>query len=229
MTQMKRNTETTSITFGLVGASGFGREVMPYIQPALSVLFPQMSTVIAYVETEPEADEVNGFPLISEKQFLTRDSTEKFFNIAIANSKVREEIADRMISHGAKPLSVKAPAAIDLGHNDIGVGAILCSFTHINPNASIGRFFHCNIYSYVAHDCRIGDFVTFAPNVHCNGNIHIDHHAYIGTGAVLRQGTPEQPLLIGEGAVVGMGAVVTKNVAPYTTVVGNPAKPLEKK
>ena len=30
-------------------------------------------------------------------------------------------------------------------------------------------------------------------------------------------------------AVVGMGAVVTKSVAPFTTVVGNPAAPLEKK
>ena len=219
----------TSIKFGLIGASGFGREVMPYVQSTLPKIFPQSSTAIAYVETEPEEDEVNGLPLLSEKQFLTPDSTEKFFNIAIANSKIREEIANRIIRHGANPLSIKAPSAINLGHNDIGVGAILCSFTHINPNASIGKFFHCNIYSYVAHDCRIGDFVTFAPNVHCNGNIHIDHHAYIGTGAVLKQGTPKQPLLIGEGAVVGMGAVVTKNVAPYTTVIGNPAKPLVKK
>ena len=215
--------------FGLVGASGFGREVVPYVQPTLSRLFPRASANISYVETEPAAERVNNFPLISEKQFEAADIAEKYFNIAVANSIIREEIASRLIEYGAKPLSIAAPSSIDLGHNDIGAGAILCSFTHINPNTSIGKFFHCNIYSYVAHDCRIGDFVTFAPNVHCNGNIHIGDHAYIGTGAVLRQGTPERPLLIGEGAVVGMGAVVTKDVAPYITVVGNPAKPLVKK
>ena len=71
----------------------------------------------------------------------------------------------------------------------------------------------------------IGDYVTFAPSVRCNGNIVIEDHAYIGTGAVIKQGTPEKPLVIGKGAVVGMGAVVTKDVPPGVTVVGNPAKP----
>ena len=76
----------------------------------------------------------------------------------------------------------------------------------------------------MAHDCLIGDFVTLAPGVHCNGNVVIEDHAYIGTGAVIKQGQPGQPLVIGRGAVVGMGAVVTRDVPACTTVVGNPAK-----
>ena len=36
-------------------------------------------------------------------------------------------------------------------------------------------------------------------------------------------------LIIGAGAVIGMGAVVINDVPPYTTVVGNPAKPINKK
>ena len=92
----------------------------------------------------------------------------------------------------------------------------------------IGRQFHGNFYSYVAHDCVVGDYVTFAPAVRCLGNVVIEDHAYIGTGAVLRQGTPGNPLVIGRGAVVGMGAIVTKSVPPGVTVVGNPAKPLSK-
>ena len=42
------------------------------------------------------------------------------------------------------------------------------------------------------------------------------------------QGTPDKPRIIGEGAVVGMGAVVTKNVEPGDVVVGNPAKSLKR-
>ena len=98
----------------------------------------------------------------------------------------------------------------------------------MTSNIRIGRYFHANIYSYVAHDCIIGDYVTFAPGVHCNGNIVIEDHAYIGTGAIIKQGNPGRPLVIGHHAVVGMGAVVTRDVPPQTTVIGNPARPMQK-
>ena len=98
----------------------------------------------------------------------------------------------------------------------------------ITADARIGRYFHSNIYSYVAHDCRIGDYVTFAPGVRCNGNVIIEDYAYVGTGAIIKHGLPGKPLVIGRGAVVGMGAVVTKDVPPYATVVGNPAKIFER-
>jgi acetyltransferase-like isoleucine patch superfamily enzyme len=108
--------------------------------------------------------------------------------------------------------------------NEIGQGEILCANTIITSNAKIGKHFHCNIYSYVAHDSIIGDYVTFAPHVCCNGRIIIDDFACIGTGAVFKPGVQGKPLRVGEGAVVGMGAVVTKDVPPNVTVVGNPAR-----
>ena len=110
---------------------------------------------------------------------------------------------------------------------ELGEGAIISPFVTITSNVRIGRHFHANLYSYVAHDCVIGDFVTFAPAVRCNGNVVIEDHAYVGTGAILKQGKPGEPLIIGRRAVVGMGAVVTKNVPEGMTVIGNPARPLK--
>ena len=78
-------------------------------------------------------------------------------------------------------------------------------------------------------NCVIGDFVTFAPSVKCNGNVNIGDYAYIGTGAIIKQGKPGKPLVIGTGAIVAAGAVVTKNVPEGITVFGNPAVPLTKK
>ena len=90
----------------------------------------------------------------------------------------------------------------------------------------MGLGLHLNLNSYIGHDCDIGNWVTFGPNVACNGNVIIEDHVYIGTGALIRQGTPDKPLVIGAGAVIGMGAVVTKSVPPGVTVIGNPARPL---
>jgi len=56
--------------------------------------------------------------------------------------------------------------------------------------------------------------------------VEIGNHVLIGAGALIHQGTRERPLRIGDGATVGMGAVVTKDVEPGATVVGNPAKPV---
>lgn len=211
--------------YAIVGAGGFGREVMPLVSAMLGMARDGSRSV--FVDDNPPSKTINGIEVMTTADFVGMDGT-LYFNIAIANSKVRELLANKLISGGAKPFAVSAANSINLSNNEIGEGSILCPFTSVTANARIGRFFHSNIYSYVAHDCVIGDFVTFAPGVHCNGLVVIEDHAYIGTGAIIKQGTPDQPITIGKGAIVGMGAIITKSVAPYTTVVGNPARPLVK-
>ena len=222
---------TRKAIFGLYGAGGFAREVMPLCRQQLRFMSEQIESGpdIYFVETQPHTKELNGVSVISEQEFFELKCDERLFNVAIADSRIREQIADICLRRGGTPISLRSRDSIIYDNNQIGEGAILCAYSMVTSNARIGRFFHSNIHSYVAHDCVIGDFVTFAPQVHCNGNVHIHNHAYIGTGAIIRQGTSTNPLVIGEGAVVGMGAIVTKDVPPNTTVVGNPARPLEKK
>jgi sugar O-acyltransferase (sialic acid O-acetyltransferase NeuD family) len=135
----------------------------------------------------------------------------------------------RCAEAGFEFFETRASNVVQMDAVEIGEGAILSPFVTLTSNIVIGRHFHANLYSYVEHDCRIGDFVTFGPGVHCNGNVHIGDRAYIGAGALIRQGTPEKPLVIGADAVVGMGAVVIKDVAPGATVVGNPARPITRR
>jgi len=160
-------------------------------------------------------------------QFLATPAPQRSAALAIANGSVRERLAARCKADGVAVWSVTAANAVIMDEVSVGEGALISPFVTLTSNIVIGRCFHANLYSYVEHDCRIGDFVTFAPGVKCNGNVVIDDHAYIGAGAVIKQGRPGAPLVIGRGAVVGMGAVVTKNVAPGATVAGNPARPLQ--
>jgi sugar O-acyltransferase (sialic acid O-acetyltransferase NeuD family) len=211
---------------GLVGAGGFGREVMPLLRAALRRdPHPAQGAAAVFVETSPRQRVVNGLPVLSEAEFVAR-AGERWFAIAVGDGHAREAIAGRLIAAGLRPMPVVADSATVLDACEIGEGAILCGHATVTSNVRIGRFFHANLYAYVAHDCVIGDFVTFAPAVRCNGNVVVGDHAYVGTGAVLKQGTAARPLRIGRGAVVGMGAVVTRDVPDGVTVVGNPARPL---
>ena len=216
------------VNFGLVGVGGFAREVMPFVEKTVSdhLKGHAKQINIYFVDAHPKHTESNNRPVLSDEQFASL-SGEKYFNIAIGDYKLREQIAARFIKF-AKPLSLISSQTIQFEQNQLAEGMILCPFTTITSNSNIGRYFHANIYSYVGHDCVIGDFVTFAPRVNCNGNIHVQDYVYIGTGAIIKQGTPDAPIIIGEGAIIGMGAVVTKSVAAYQTVIGNPARPFLK-
>jgi sugar O-acyltransferase (sialic acid O-acetyltransferase NeuD family) len=216
--------------YGIVGAGGFGREVMPLVDQQLQKKYPDKNYRLVFVTEEVSyLPIINDYLMMNINEFINLSADEKYFNIAIANFESRRRIAHLMSQFNITPFSIYAFNHINLGHSEINVGAIFCHFTFISPNATIGKFFHANIYSYIAHDCIIGDFVTFAPKVCCNGGVFIEDDVYVGTGAIIKQSIPNKPIIIGKGAVIGMGAVVTKSVSPYTTVVGNPASPLVKK
>lgn len=209
--------------FAIFGASGFGREVLPVLRQQLQQKESQPWELV-FVDDNPPAPLLNGHRVQTYDQWLAEPAASRYISLAIANSTVREKLVARCVADGVAFFEVKATTVVVMDEVQMGPGAILCPFVILTSNIRIGQQFHANIYSYVAHDCVIGDFVTFAPSVHCNGNVVVEDHAYIGTGAILRQGKPCEPLVIGHGAVIGMGAVVTKNVAPGTTVVGNPAR-----
>lgn len=213
------------LCIGVYGASGFGKEVMPLVRQQ----FPNLNREnFVFIDDGDNTSPLNGYAVLTFAEFIKIDALHKKVTIAIANSSIREKLVQKLTDASIEHLDVKAGNIISLDEVTLGEGSILCPFVCLTSNIQIGKFFHANIYSYIAHDCTIGDFVTFAPSVKCNGNIIIEDHAYIGSGAIIKQGTPDKPLIIGKGAIVGMGAVVTKSVPPGITVVGNPARPLVK-
>ncbi len=77
-------------------------------------------------------------------------------------------------------------------------------------------------HSHIGHDAKIGDNCEISSGSIIGGYAIIKNGAKIKLGCIVRNRKE-----IGEDSIVGMGAVVVKNVEPKTIVVGNPAKPLK--
>ncbi len=213
--------------YAVYGASGFGCEVMPLLRRQLQRQSIS-SDQIVFIDDGLEIDMLNGHKVVTYNEFMMLPASERMVTIAIADSIIREKLTMRCESDGLSLYPVVAENVMIMDQVQQGDGGILAPFVTITSNVKIGKSFQANLYSYVAHDCVIGDYVTFAPSVKCNGNVVVEDHVYIGTGAIIKQGKCGRPLKIGKGAIVGMGAVVTKNVPAGKTVIGNPARLLSK-
>jgi acetyltransferase-like isoleucine patch superfamily enzyme len=124
-------------------------------------------------------------------------------------------------------------------------------------NVFMDKYSFCG-YNCEIFNCEIGSYCSIANNVTIGGAMHpvrwvsmspvfyegrdsvkkkfachkrevdkktiIEHDVWIGQSVLIKQG-----VRIGTGAVIGMGSIVTKNVEPYSIVVGNPAKEIKKR
>ena len=132
-------------------------------------------------------------------------------------------------------------------HVHIGHNSILREFTEIGSYSSIGSLVMCEGYTKIGHHSivhsqthltakmEIGSYVFIGPKVTTANDrriryfrpdiINPDQGPIIEDGAVIGAGAALLPKVrIGKGAFVAMGAVVTKDVPPFTLVLGVPAK-----
>lgn len=134
---------------------------------------------------------------------------------------------------------------------NIGEGTRVWAFAHVLPGAVIGR--NCNICDHVFIENRVtvGDRVTVKCGVQLWDGIHIEDDVFIGPNVtftndpfprskqhldqypntVIRRGasigansTILPGIVVGTGAMIGAGAVVTHSVPPHAVVAGNPAR-----
>ena len=135
--------------------------------------------------------------------------------------------------------------------SNVGARTRIWAFTHILPAAVIGE--DCNIcdFVFIENKVTIGNRVTVKSGVYLWDGLIIEDDVFIGPSAVftndkyprsrqwsdnyqttvLKQGSSIGAgaiilpgVTIGAGAMVGAGAVVTRDVPEKVTVIGNPAK-----
>ena len=143
--------------------------------------------------------------------------------VAIGDPALREDYVRKCTMAGLGFATLVHPRVEASQWVSLGTGTIVCAVVILTTNITIGAHVHTNVGCTVSHDANLADFVTLSPGVHISGWVNVGRRAFLGTGAVVVNGSSDRPVTIGEDAIIGAGACVIQDVAPGATVVGVPA------
>lgn len=209
------------------GAGGFAREVA-WLAESCNVDEDRYQ-VVCFIDDNPatHGSTINDVPSLSLEQAKSLFPAAKVA-IGVGMPQTRQAIAEKVAAAGLEFATIIHPGTEMSRWVEIGEGTVICAGNILTTNIVLGRQVQINLDCTVGHDVIMGDYTTLAPGVHVSGAVHFGQRAYVGTGAVIINGTLDHPLIIGDDAVIGAGACVVKSVPPGITVVGVPAKPLAK-
>ena len=207
----------------IYGAGGFAREVA-WLAESSDL------DVVCFIDDDPHqrGKTLNGIPVIG-----LEDAKEQYPDaslvVAVGSPQVREKMAKKAADWGFSFAKIIHPRVERSRWIEVGDGTVIAAGNILTTNIRLGKHVQINLDCTIGHDVIMEDYATLAPGVHISGWVRLGKRVYVGTGAVIINGTKEAPLVIGDDAVIGAGAVVTKSVPTGVTVVGVPARPIHER
>jgi len=203
----------------IIGAGGFAREVLWLLRDCIAAGLE--AEPWGFVDENPETHGtvLCGLPVKGDLESLARECAEVRAVCAIGNPRSKQSVVERVASLGIEFATLIHPRIEWSPHCQTNKGVIICAGNIITTQVEIGDHVILNLDCTVGHDVKIGAYATIAPGVHISGNCVIGAGVDIGTGSNLIQG-----VTVGEWSILGAGATVTRDIPPYTTAVGVPAK-----
>lgn len=206
----------------IVGAGGFGREVLWLIQRINNVNFEW--NIKGFIDDNKSIQNtiIDEYPVVGTIDDLK--TIDGYVVVAIGNSHVKKNLVERISSiSNVKFATLIDPSVIISNRVNIGEGCIVCAGNIITVDITIGNHVILNLDCTVGHDAIINDFVTVYPSVNISGNVVIGECTEVGTGSKIIQGKE-----ISGNIIIGAGATVVKNLNDGGTYIGSPAKKLNK-
>jgi len=130
-------------------------------------------------------------------------------------------------------VSLIHPSAVVSRTATIGVGCVIYPHCYVGLNARINDFVFCLSGCIINHDDVIEERVILASGVTLAGAVHVESDCYLGQGCQVRQylriSQNSSVPRVRKADLIGMGAVVVKDVPPNSVMVGNPARKLRER
>ena len=135
----------------------------------------------------------------------------------------RKGIVTRLVGEGRGLATLVHPAAVVAPSAVIEPGCVVFPMAVVGAKARIGEGTVLNRASLVGHHTVVGPYSFLGPGANVCGLVTLGEQVHVGPGAIVRDRTR-----VGDRATVGMGAVVVADVPAGVTVVGLPARPIDR-
>lgn len=145
------------------------------------------------------------------------------FIVALGDPVDRERVVAMFLDAGYQPANLVHPRMEMSPLVSIGNGTVICANTVLTCNVAIGHYVQINVACTVSHDVVIGDYSTLSPGVNVAGNVRMGRRVFVGINACFINGSAQEPLIIGDDAVIAAGACVIQSVEANAMVAGVPA------
>jgi sugar O-acyltransferase (sialic acid O-acetyltransferase NeuD family) len=204
----------------IVGASGFGREVLQYVHDAHKNTASMH--IKGFLDDDPAAlDSVGklmGVRIVGDTRTYTIKEDDRFI-ISLGDPGLRRTLAERLARRGARFLSIVHPTAYVAPTARIGHGCVISPFASVGSYVQLEDHVLLTLYATAGHDAHIGAFCVLSPYSVANGGSRLDDSVFLGTHAAI---TPN--IRVGAGSKIAAGAVVYRDVPEQSLATGNPAK-----
>lgn len=213
----------------VVGAGGFGREVVDIIEAINEAAAEPIWALRGVVDDAPSAENLQRLIDRSIEYLGTISDTlgapgRPAFIVGVGSPAARESLASTLEAHGFRAATLVHPTVTLGSQVTLGPGSVLCAGVRITTNVVIGNHVHVNLNATIGHDSFLDDYVSVNPLASISGDCVVMARALLGVSASVING-----VTVGAGSVVGGGACVVRDVPAAATVVGVPAKPLPKR
>lgn len=200
----------------VLGASGHGKVV------ADTALLSGWSEIVFFDDSWPSLT-LNGIWVVAGNTQDLISCLPEFDGVvvAIGHNQTRSVKQEQLSAAGASLVTIIHPRAVISPYATIAKGSVIFANACINAFAVVHEGSIINTGSVIEHDVVVGAFSHISPNAVLAGAVRIGCCVWIGACASVRQ-----CLQIADHSTVGMGAVVTKDVASGSVVAGCPAIPL---
>lgn len=201
----------------IVGAGGFGREVLHWARDAWP---DQAATIAGFLSADPGVlgDHALEVPILGDPAAYMPEPGDGFL-LAIGIPGVRRRVAEDLEQRGATFLTLVHPSAIVLPTAMIGNGSIICPYAIVSDSVRLGRFTLMNYHSSLGHDASTGDFSVLSPYSTLGGGAAIGADAFLGLHATVGPGTR-----IGSRSKVSANSAALHDCPAGTLIHGVPGR-----